>query len=94
MVFRSCTKTQHDDREDTDCSSESFSSDSEVELPDIRTVIKPHQFFLEAKQTQKVERKVRKAKVAAEKADAKTKGLKRLKAIKNANGSLKKPQRR
>ena len=48
----------------------------------------------DAKQTKKGERKVKKAKVAAEKADAKTKGLKRLKSMKNAYGSLKKSQRK
>ena len=147
-------ENQHDRFQDTDYSSGSFSSDSEVEFPDTRTDKKPQQFFLEAeishiplehprspflpdteartrfssaatqrramssrllsssygtrsnvqvqaynplaeaKETKKVEIKVKKAKVAAEKADAKTKGLKRLKAMKNTYGSLKKPQRR
>ena len=144
---------QQDRFQDTDYSSDSFSSDSEVDLPGTRPTKKPQQFFLEAeishiplehpispflpdtetrsrfnsaatqkramssrllsssygtrsdvqvqaynplaeaKKTKKGERKVKKAKVAAEKADAKTKGLKRLKAMKNAYGSLKKSQR-
>ena len=144
---------QQDRFQDTDYSSDSFSSDSEVDLPGTRPTKKPQQFFLEAeishiplehpispflpdtetrsrfnsaatqkramssrllsssygtrsdvqvqaynplaeaKKTKKCERKVKKAKVAAEKADAKTKGLKRLKAMKNAYGNLKTSQR-
>lgn len=148
-------QTQHADHlHDTDYSSDSFSSDSDIEFSEHKTAKKPQSFLLdaeithvplehpktpflpdteartrvntaatqrramssrlltssygtrsdtqvqaynpaaEARKKDPVERALKKAKVEAEKADTKKKGLKRLKAMKNAYGSLKLPARR
>ena len=139
---------------DTDYSTDTFSSDSDFELPETKPAKKPQPFLMEAeithiplehpktpflrdtdtrtkissaatqrramssrlltssygsrpnlqvqaynpmedaKQNKSAEREIKKEKVKAEKADTKKKGLKRLKAMKNVYGNMKKPVRR
>ena len=156
-ILQNGISKMHEDRahqHDTDYSTDTFSSDSDFELPETKPAKKPQPFLMEAeithiplehpktpflrdtdtrtklssaatqrramssrlltssygsrpnlqvqaynpmedaKQNKSAEREIKKEKVKAEKADTKKKGLKRLKAMKNVYGNMKKPVRR
>lgn len=156
-ILQNGVSKMHEDRahqHDTDYSTDTFSSDSDFELPETKPAKKPQPFLMEAeithiplehpktpflrdtdtrtklssaatqrramssrlltssygsrpnlqvqaynpmedaKQNKSAEREIKKEKVKAEKADTKKKGLKRLKAMKNVYGNMKKPVRR